>query len=303
MPLGPPNQWPDLLNRRAVRADLTETSRRVPLRTSQLLDELKRLPMRPSAVTGVLAVLDDPNAGARDIASALQTDPSLCARILHLANSPYFGLSGKVGNVERAIVALGNSTIRSLAVSTAAGLFGDSAQELPDGFRSHSVGVAAGASIAARFVGVPAGDALCAGLLHDLGSALLYRFEPTGYDERMAVQGRDLDELLREEDAAAGGDHAIIGGFALDAWHLPETIVDAVRLHHAADIRGAEKLVRVVAVGDALAVAARPESFPHEQRDPEAALGLLGCAGLNAANLVQRTAEEADALDAVFAAV
>jgi HD-like signal output (HDOD) protein len=44
--------------------------------------------MRPSAVSQVLVVLDDPDAGADDVASALQSDPSLCARILHLANSP-----------------------------------------------------------------------------------------------------------------------------------------------------------------------------------------------------------------------
>ena len=273
------------------------------MRTTDVLEELRRLPMRPSAVTQVLGVLEHPDASARDVASALQTDPALCARLLQLANSPYFGLSGKVGNVERAVVALGASTVRSLAVSTAAGMFGG-AGEMPEGFWHHSVAVAAGASIAARFASVPPGDALCAGLLHDLGAALLYRFDPAPYVARLEA-GLDPSALLDAEVDAYSGDHAMVGAFGLDQWKLPCHIVDAIRLHHHDPASIGEKLPRVVIAGEALARASDPvDRYCHEPAcDPGAAFAALGLTAVSIENLVQRTAEEAEALDAVLCSV
>jgi HD-like signal output (HDOD) protein len=170
---------------------------------AQLLDELRRLPLRHSVVAQLLAVLDDPESSADDVARSLELDPSLCVRVLHLANSPYFGLVGKVGNVERAVIALGGSVIRSLAVSTAAGLFSERAEQMPDGFWAHSVAVAAASALVAQSAGAPPGEALCAGLLHDLGSALAFRFCP---DEHAACAALGIDRVLAAELAAFGAD-------------------------------------------------------------------------------------------------
>lgn len=278
------------------------------MQTTDVLEELKRLPMRPSSVSHALAILDDPNASAREVASALQTDPTLCARLLHLANSPYFGLSGKVANIERAVVALGGSTVRSLAVSTAAGMFGQR-DEMPEDFWEHSMAVAAGASIAARFAHVSPGDALCAGLLHDLGSALLYRLDRDHYNARLA-QGLDPQAYLASEHDAYGGDHAVIGAFALDAWKLPVSICDAIRNHHRDPTSVDDKLTRVVIAGEALASAAYcdPETGvrPHGHEpvvDPTDAFRAMGLTAISVENLVRRTAEEAEALDAVLSSV
>jgi putative nucleotidyltransferase with HDIG domain len=270
------------------------------VRTTDVLEQLRRLPMRPSAVSHVLVVLDDPNASAHEIASALQSDPSLCARILHLANSSYFGLSGKVASIERAVVALGASVLRSLAVSTAAGMFAERPEEMPDGFWKHSVSVAAGASIAARMCAIAPGDAMCAGLLHDLGAALVFRFDPEGYGPRLTVD--DPDTLCAEEAEAYGGDHAMIGAFALEAWKLPGSIVDALRRHHTNPFDVGDKLARVVIAGEALARSAvEMPVFAHEPSStPDEAFSALGLRGVSIDNLVQRTAEETELLDGLL---
>jgi putative nucleotidyltransferase with HDIG domain len=270
---------------------------------SEVMEQLRRLPMRPTAAGQVLSVMDDPDVSAREVASALQTDPALCARILHLANSPYFGLTGKVGSVERAVIALGAAVVRSLAISTAAGLFGDRPDQMPKGFWRHSVAVAAGASIAARFAHVPAGDALCAGLLHDLGSALLFRADPEGH-AALDRDGGDGEDRLASERARYDGDHATIGALALDTWHLPPVIVDAIRHHHADPRAVTDKLTRVVIIGEALAHAADPDTYAHEPAaDPIDAFSALGLTAVSVDNLIRRTAEEAEALDAVLHAV
>jgi putative nucleotidyltransferase with HDIG domain len=247
-------------------------------------------------------VLDDPSKSAADVAHSLEIDPSLCVRVLHLANSPYFGLSGKVGSVERAVVALGNSVIRSLAVSTAAGLFAERSDNMPAGFWGHSVATAAAASLVAQLTRVPAGDALCAGLLHDLGAALLYRHLP---DEVAAVWANPTDDVLAAEAAAFGHDHAELGALALEAWKLPNAIVAAIRDHHADPTTVDGRLTRCVIAAEALAHVVAGDSgpkLPEPAPDPTAALAAAGLPDADVDSLLERVTEESNGLAGLLAA-
>lgn len=270
--------------------------------TTELLDELRRLPMQQTVVAQVLCVLDDPCRSASDVARSLQIDPSLCVRILHLANSPYFGLSGKVGNVERAVVALGNSVIRSLAVSTAAGLFAERSDNMPAGFWGHSVATAAASSLVAQLTRVPAGDALCAGLLHDLGSALLYRHSPEAAAE---VWARPTDEVLVAEADIFGHDHAALGALALDAWKLPSGIVHAIRDHHNDPMGVDGRLTKCVIAAEALAcvVAGEDGSTLREPApDPGWALAAAGLPDADVDSLLERVGADSMELSGLLAA-
>lgn len=273
------------------------------MRENELLEELRRLPMRSSAVAELLTVLDDVDASARQVARALERDPSLCLRVLHLANSPYFGLAGTVTNVERAVVALGGSVIRSLAVSTAAGLFGERGDLMPDGFWGHSVAVAAASAIVAQAVGAPAGDTLCAGLLHDVGAALAYRYAP---DRHAQCAAQPIDEVLTAEAQAFGGDHSELGAVALDVWHVPAVIVDAVRRHHAADVDAAAGAVtRCVRAGEALARALAGSTGPQLVEpclELDVALADVGLPGADVDALLRSVDESSGELGALLAA-
>lgn len=270
--------------------------------TEALLEELRRLPMQRSIVTQVLGVLDDPAKSAADVAHALEVDPSLCVRVLHLANSPYFGLSGKVGSVERAVVALGNSVIRSLAVSTAAGLFAERSDQMLTGFWGHSVATAAAASFVAQMTRLPSGDALCAGLLHDLGAALLHRHAPAEADDAWS---RPVEEILDAERLAFGHDHAELGALALEAWRLPSTITCAVRDHHQDPATVDSRLTRCVIAAEALARVTAGDSGPclrEPAADPETALIAAGLPTSNVDELLERVGEDSSNLAGLLAA-
>ena len=272
------------------------------MRPTDVLDQLHRLPMRPTAVTRVLSTLDDPDAGADDIALALSSDPSLTARVLQLANSPYYGLSGKIGNTERAVIAVGSSVIRTLAVSAAAGLFSQHPEDMPPGFWQHSVAVAAGSEIAGRLADMKQGDGLCAGLLHDLGAALLFRFDHEYYFEHILAEVAPTD-LLRAEVDAYAANHTMIGALALEQWNLPPSLLVALLHHHGNPMDVEETLGRVVIAGEALARAAFDDPwFRHEPAaDPEEAFFALGLHGVSIDSLISRTVEDAGTLDGVFA--
>jgi hypothetical protein len=170
-------------------------------RLEALLTQLENLPSHPTASSRVLWVADDPNASAADLAAAVSADPALTARAMRMANSAYYGLSGRVSSATFAVTVLGFSTVRSLAVATSAGVMGEDAY-VPPGFWDHAAATACAASLVADRVRAPKPEAFSVGLLHDLGEALLYRADPgrtaaahdeAGRDSLEAVHGRAGD--------------------------------------------------------------------------------------------------------------
>jgi putative nucleotidyltransferase with HDIG domain len=258
---------------------------------------LAEVPAHQGATSRALLTLDNPNAGARDVAAVLESDPALCTRVLQLANSPLFGAVEPVTSVDQAVVLLGDTATRTLVVGGASGLFGVP-DELPTGFWDHSVSVAAGCAIAARVLSASRVDAICAGLMHDLGAVLLFRLDRAGYEARMAAGSEQAGALLADELEMYGADHAALGADALAAWKFPASIVDALRAHHDEPAETTDRLARVVIAGEALARAAfDTPTFAHEPaQDPAAVFATLGVRVASVDTLIERTAEETNIL-------
>ena len=219
-----------------------------------IVDELARLPAQPFAAMQVLRLVEDARASSADLARVIETDPALSARVMRLANSPYYGLSGKVGSASRAVVLLGFSAVRALAVSASSGLLAEEVDLGPTGFWSHSVVTAVASSVVARHLGTPVADAFSAGLLHDLGLAI---------------------PSLAEIAELDGMSHAEIGARALEAWRFPRAFVQAVEYHHLPPNRVPESLGRIVIAGEALGLKVQESPFPEAETKPEHALDAL----------------------------
>ncbi|MFZ4515093.1 MAG: HDOD domain-containing protein [Acidimicrobiia bacterium] len=221
--------------------------------TSELVATLRTLPTRAGIAAQLLVLLENPEVTPHQVAQIIQTDPSLAARVLRLANSPYFGLNGSVASCTQAIVVLGFSVIRSLSVTSAVGLFGESGRGMPAGFWDHAARVAAGASLVAKHRGLPPGDAFSAGLLHDLGRALLFRHDPAVHMELEHEFGADSLALCAAEREHFGMDHCEAAAIVLEQWRLPHALVEAVRVHHRPFDEVDGRIARFVMVGEALA--------------------------------------------------
>jgi putative nucleotidyltransferase with HDIG domain len=266
----------------------------------RLIDELNSLPMRPGAAQRVLQMLEDPDLSADDLARVIETDPALSARILRLANSPFFGLGGTVSSAARAVIVLGLSVVRSLAVSTAAGLFDVRARQLPAGFWDHAVAVAAGAGAVAVHVHVPKSDAFSAGLLHDIGEVLIDRHAP----ERAATLRRnangDVRKRITMEHHAFGGDHGEIGATVLSTWQLPDAFVDSLRWHHSDPRSHANALAHAVLAGEVIAEASGVTPPDHQAGiDPGWVLDAVGIGAARLDHLVEQLRDEYAGLGAL----
>jgi len=213
-------------------------------------EELARLPAQPIAAVQVLRLVADPDASAAQLGALIDTDPSLSARVLRLANAPHYGLAGTVSSASRAVVLLGFATVKGVAAAAANGLVAEHANFGPPDYWAHSIAAAAAAAVVARHVGMTPADAFTAGLLHDLGTALMYRADASLYEQVSAAGGAGLAEAELE---AFGMTHAQAGAAALQAWKLPARLVHAVEDHHGAPDRRTDALTKVVVAGEALA--------------------------------------------------
>jgi putative nucleotidyltransferase with HDIG domain len=172
-----------------------------------------------------------------------------------------------VATIPRAVMLLGFSTVRNLALGVkvwdalAAGL----SRTRMEALWAHAIAVAVVTkTLAVRLRAGDPDEGFTAGLLHDVGRLVLaMRFRERYWD---AVGGAPAGEPVHAiEQASFGVDHAEVGGWMLEAWSLPPAIVDAVRTHHAPELRpGMPGLLavvnRLVAWTDFASGAVRPEA-------------------------------------------
>jgi len=133
----------------------------------------------------LLWTLNDSSASIDEIARVASADPALTARVLAAANSPcHHRDCGTVATLPRAVQVLGSNTIRTFAATAALELFAADGSEPPsDALWLHSLTTAIAAADVAPYLGVSSSEALTAGLLHDLGAALLQRRHPQHFEE------------------------------------------------------------------------------------------------------------------------
>jgi putative nucleotidyltransferase with HDIG domain len=248
----------------------------------------------------VVWVADDPGSSARDLASAIAADPSLTARVLKLANSAYYGLSGRVANVNFAVTVIGFPTVRAMAAATATGLFDADERVAPEGFWEHALAVATACSKLADRIGIRGPDAFGLGLLHDLGATLLFRSDPERFDDvlRLSHAEHIPTPILERELFGLGHDEAAARVFA--AWRFPDDFVVAVAEHHRLLDRTDNPYARLLAAAEA--VAARIPGAPTCEltglRDD--GLSPLGLTSLDAIRLASAVKDEAAELLAAF---
>lgn len=131
----------------------------------------------------LLTLLNNPNADPGMITQAVTKDPGLTTRILRTVNSAQFGLATQITAVGRAVVLLGFSNIRTLALAHAI-KFKNSSPEAAARMRmlwmNSAVTSACASSLAKKNgTGVDLGEAATAGLLVNIGKMLL-KVEETG---------------------------------------------------------------------------------------------------------------------------
>ena len=190
----------------------------------------------PRVVREVLEKADDPSADVASVAALIERDPALAARILRISNSAYYGMRNQVGTLRLALVVLGLREVRNLIVGVAAfhaACGAHNAGPQVEALWRHSSLVGAFAKRLGERLGLfYQGEALAAGLLHDIGKAIMLRHFGEAYARMLEENGEGSETLSYVEEEAFGFDHAAAAAALALKWHLPATLVDAVYCHH-----------------------------------------------------------------------
>lgn len=203
------------------------------LSLEKLIDRSGKLGSLPAIVYKVFEVMDEANSTATKIGKVINDDPALTARLLKLVNSPFYGFTGKVDTVYRAVALIGHEELRSVVVAASAiKVFDGIPSELVSmkDFWQRSLSTAITARILAAFKREKVIERFfIAGLLHDIGSLLMYLKMPEEMAQVLLLQKTEGVELIKAEKKIIGYDHTEVGGGLLKKWNLPPQICAAVR--------------------------------------------------------------------------
>lgn len=193
-------------------------------------------PPLPPAGLKALSLLSDPEADMGQIADAVRLDPGLTANILRLANSPLLRGLTEISTLKEALIRLGPGRVARMAAGLSLAPLAKKALRGydvgPGGLMTQSAVAGLLAEQIVRADG-PAlsGPAFTASLLAGVGKVVLGTF--LGVDVAPILQLSLTQNITFDaaERAIIGLDHAAVGAMLLDHWHLPESIVAAVRWH------------------------------------------------------------------------
>ncbi len=211
----------------------TPSARAKNSKAARIVEVTGDLPSMPHIAARVLEKLSDDDSTPREIHELIIKDQALAARILKVANSPYYGASRSISTLRDAVMFMGFDTIRSLIMTAVLkGMFlnvGLSEKLLWE----HAVGC----GIAARKIADEIGfqhkeEAYLAGLMHDVGKTALFLRSPAIMREIMEEVYNDGGAFFEVEQRRLGFTHADVGGIIADQWRFTVDIEEAIANHH-----------------------------------------------------------------------
>jgi putative nucleotidyltransferase with HDIG domain len=198
------------------------------------LDRIQHLPPSPTLMIELTNLLKRPDRDIDELIQLMSQDPSLTAEILKRCNSAFFAAEEPATDVFEATFRLGFYEVYKVATAlSGAQLMGSLANgnvAVLEALWRHSACSAAVANLIAQRVEQNEAVAFTAGLLHDVGKAVLAQASPN------LGKGAGVWNLTTSDEAERktfGFTHSELGGRLLARWQLPESIVLPVQFHHA----------------------------------------------------------------------
>ncbi len=244
----------------------TEENTKILSLKSKILRSLVELPPMPNIILKAREIMEDQGSSLKDLSGVIEHDQAIVARVLALANSAYYGLSGLVSSIQHASILLGQKTLGELiTIAASSRLLSKKLKGYqldPGDLWKHSLAVALGSRIIAEKQNVElAEDAFIAGLLHDAGKIILDPYVMERRKEFKKLQKTGKKTFIEAEKKILGFDHAEVMSRAARFWRYPEAQSTAIRYHHYPLRSGNSHLAFIVHVAD---LAAKEAGFSSE---------------------------------------
>lgn len=222
--------------------------------------QIDTFPALPETVSRVMRVTADPGSSAEDLIRVILPDQSMCAAILKVANSAFFGVPREVGTIERAVVVLGYEEIRNIvigkAVFTSFPKLKRESRTSARLFWKHAFTCGLAAKIISEHFRLSPSEFFIAGLIHDIGKLAMFITFPLDYPIlRELARPGDYGNAVAEEKRVFGIGHDRVGLQLAEKWQLPPQLAAAVGYHHRpAEAAAFRNYPLIVQVADILAL-------------------------------------------------
>ncbi len=220
------------------------------------------------------------------------------ARILKIVNSPFYGFSAQIETIDHAMGIIGLDQLTEMILATTViGSFKGIPKELVniETFWEHSIACGLATQIIGKYRGeVDLDRFYVAGMLHDIGSLVIYKKASAKAKVMMEKCLREGVQLYKVEEEVLGFNHAEVGGALLKAWKLPQRLIEEVTYHHAPEkAKNFPVETSIVHVAD-IAVCNMGHGAPGESKEEPLDKDLLRSVGLSrkSIELLEQDVEE-----------
>jgi HD-like signal output (HDOD) protein len=200
------------------------------------VEGINQLPSLPAILFPVLTQLsgDTDDIDLQKTVQLVAHDGALSTQVLHMANSPLFGMRQRVTNLRSAALALGVSRLRDIVTSCCLMQVSPKGCDMdPTAFWEHSLACALVARNLARKLGYPDTErAYLAGLVHDLGILVNMLLIPREFSRIFKIAAESQRPLRDVEMEQIGISHEITGDLLSTHWQLFDYLSEVMRRHH-----------------------------------------------------------------------
>lgn len=277
---------------------------------AKAISEIGEIATLPEVTVKIIQIVENPKSTARDLHDVIKNDPALSARILKVVNSAFYGLPGQISSIDRAIVLLGLSAVKNIAIAASMTHLFNAGANI-DGFSGaevwrHSICVGVASRLLSSAQGRPTvEESFLAGLICDLG--LLVERQVFGKQlgeiiARMQSEGGDFCMMERE---MLGADHQDFGMALAAKWRFPQVLCTTIGYHHrpldlAANNR---ELPAIVHVADILACRFEKGfcTQPADVEIPDAVIEAIRLTPEKIQDVIDRVPEQTSIAEGIFA--
>jgi HD-like signal output (HDOD) protein len=194
------------------------------------IKSLDGLPTIPVLIGKILSICKNEDSSLEDLGRLIDHDQALAERVIRAANSAVFGYSGRVRDIRQAIMFLGFTRIKSIAMGmNVMEVFPPRNSFNLKNLWIHSYEVALIASVLSDSVSMTTPrECFLSGLLHDIGRIIFYAIDHKQFSKIITTDG-----MLEKEREFFGCTHAEAGAWFAEEACLPLEIILTTRYHHS----------------------------------------------------------------------
>lgn len=221
----------------------TITSRRIRTRLAESIE----IPPLPLSAHNIIQLRNDEHSDSDELASIVESDPSLASQVISWANSPYYGLPGQIRSIQDAVIrVLGFDLTMNLSLGLSLGRNLKMPSDGVFGYRTYWRDAVLKALLMERLVKkMPkekrpfAGLCYLSGLVHNFGYLVIAEVFPPYFSLYCRYQEANPHvPAMYIERFLFGITREQIASFLFHAWGIPDEVCSAVRHLHNSSYEG-----------------------------------------------------------------